>query len=868
MQVQKIIVLKQFYQKAHDNSQSEKAYNAICEEIEHLKERGEDGKSLFSYLKNQNGKKLKGHEHQFKYRMNKGDRIFFTYGKYIPNTPPKYKEAIFIYAYSKHDDQDKQKLPEYTHEIEAVTDEDNLSLDIDEKVYFEDFDFDYINQNSFFVLDESNMPQNLSDSDVYLSQEQSEKIKEYSQNPEPTLLLGGAGTGKTVMELHLLHDYKSSNPEKKCIYFTQSDALLNKAGEKYKHIVSEVGESITSNVEFKNINDFCREYIFQKTKKSISLDNYINDLEDYLENCNDKLQHKIAKAGINNYDLWAEIRGTIKGGLDKDWHRYPDFKMYDFKGDFVQKLEKRELIERTGANKQTFKIKEPKSFGQHKLDFTKYSADFDKILATLNNVDTSVHLQTKENYLQVSGENSTLQEEQRELIYEVAEDYQSWLVQKEKYDDNDLVLKTLESGIEDNDKYDFVVIDEIQDYTELQIYVICQFAKSKNCIIMAGDEHQIINPTIFDESRLRKLFYDAKNQKTMLSIKNLTKNFRCPKEIVEIANKSTELCKKTIASKGETQEEARFNSSKPFFIDYEVNSFNKMLESLLQKPNTVLLVANEAERQSIINNFGKEKYNLYNFPLISTVSEIKGMEYKYVVCYNLISDFAERWKEILGGQAKKQTRYRYYFNLFYVGITRSLQYLCVIEKERNQFFDTFEKDNNSDFDHINSTDEAILLINQLGADSSDWLSMAKKEFDNGNYEKAKTLLKNVSDDNEDRAELEAKCNIYIWVNNKEYEKAAKLAFILNDDVVWNRIKNEEKVPKAIKILKQAIDEPSSINKDLLKDYGSLSKLICSIYDESESNYREKIFNMLMSKMGDYLLGASDSVKMKLEEINV
>ncbi len=862
MESQEIIVLKQFYQKAHDNSQSEKAYKAICDEIKHLKELGKDKKTLFSYLKNQNGKKLKGDKdkHQFKYRMNSGDRIFFTYGTYIPNTPEEYKEAIFIYAYSKHDDQDKQKFPEYTREIEEVTEEDNRSLDIDDKVHFEDFN--YISQNSFFVFDENHMPQNLSDSDVYLSEEQGKIIDEYSQNPAPTLILGGAGTGKTVMELHLLHDYKSSNSEKKCIYFTQSDALLKKAEKKYEYIVSEAGETVTDNVEFRNINDFCREYILQKTKSSLSLENYVSDLEDFLEKfCDDKL--KIAKAGINKYDLWAEIRGTIKGGLDKDWHRYADFKMYDFKGDFVQKLEKNGLIERTGANKQTFKIKDPTSFANHKDKFAKYSEDFDTICKKLNCVDTSVHLQTKENYLQVSGENSTLQAEQRELIYDVAEKYQNWLKQTKKYDDNDLVLKTLEVGIEDKDKYDFVVIDEIQDYTELQIYVICQFAKSKNYIIMAGDEHQIINPTIFDESRLKALFYNAEKQ---LSIKKLKKNFRCPKEIVEIANKSTELCRKMIASKGEEQEEARFTSRKPFFVDYEVNSFNKMLENLLKKPNTVLLVANEAERQSIINNFGKEKYNSYNFPLISTVAEIKGMEYKYVVCYNLISDFADRWNEIREGQAKKQTRYRYYFNLFYVGITRSLQYLCVIENEKNPFFDTFEKDNLCDFEHISSTDEAILFINQLGADSSDWLSMAKKEFDAGNYEKAKTLLKNVSIGNEERDELDAKCDIHIFVENKEYEKAAKLALIWNDDVNWNRIKNEEKVPKAVKVLKQAIDEPSSIT-ELLKDYGSLSKLVCSIYGESERNYREKVFNTLMSKIGGYLLIASDRVKAKLEEIH-
>lgn len=864
----KIIVMRQFYQQAHDQSQSEKAFEAICDEMKHLQNINEsEDVSLFEYLKNQNGKKLKGHEHQFKYRMNSGDRIFYTYGKFIPNVPRELENSIFIYAYSKHDDQDKQKIPQYTRGPEPVTDEDNEELNIDEKVCFEAFDFNYISKHSFYVFDENCMPNNLGDADVYLSEEQSRLINEYANNPQPTLILGGAGTGKTVMELHLLHDYKSSNPDKKCIYFTQSDALLKKAKERYNYIISEAGETVLSNIEFRNINDFCRDYIYEKTNISYSLSDQIRDMQfyDYIEKyCTYKNQ--LEKAEINNYDLWSEIRGTIKGGLDSNWHRYDNFYMYDFKGEFLHKLEAYNLITRTGKNNQYFYINDPANFINNKNDFIyKYETFFNVILDKLNNVDTSIPLQTEKNYFLVSGQNSTLQPEQRDLIYKVAKEYQNWIKQNKKYDDNDLVLQTLAAGISEEDKFDFIVIDEIQDYTELQIYTICQFAKNKECMIMAGDEHQIINPTIFDEGRLRALFYNLNTHKS-LAVKKLVNNFRCPKEVVQIANKSTNLCMKKIASKGElAPEEARFNSRRPFYMEYEKNSFNKLLESLLQKPNVVVLVANDNERQMVINNFGKEKYESYNFPIISTVAEIKGMEYKYVVCLNLISNYFERWNEILSGISKKQTRYRYYFNLFYVGITRSQQYLCVIEKDKNPFFETFVNENQDDFEYTSTTDEDILCISHLNADSSDWFNMAKKEFEAGNYIKAKTLLKNVKPEN--REDLDVKCDMYIYIDQEKYTEAAKNALVINDSVILNRLQNEDAIPNSIWVLNQILMEPGSLSKDLLGNYGSLSNIIDSVFNSEENEHKNKLKKVLVELLGDYLFMAGNAVQNKLEAIN-
>lgn len=854
----KIIVMRQFYQQAHDHSQSEKAFEAICAEMQHLQDISESEEiSLFAYLKNQNGKKLKGHEHQFKYRMNSGDRIFYTYGKFIPNVPDEYVDSIFIYAYSKHDDQDKQNIPQYTHEPEPVTESDNMELDIDEKVYFEDFDFNYISQHSFYVFDEDFMPENLGDSDVYLSSEQSKLVEEYIVKPEPTLILGGAGTGKTVMELHLLHDYKSANPDKKCVYFTQSDALLKKAQDRYNYIISEAGETISENVFFENINDFCRDYLFDKKNVTYTLTDFVDDstFYNFIESvCSYKKQ--INKLGINNYDLWSEIRGTIKGGLDENWHRYSDFSMFDFNNEFLQILTKNNLITRSGKNNQYFYINDPESFNSNENLFTsKYIPLFNKITEKLSSVDFNEALLSEKSYMKVSGENSTLQENQRTLIYKIAEEYESWLKNENKYDDNDLVLKALSAGVNEEDKFDYIVIDEIQDYTELQVYTICQFAKNKQCIIMAGDEHQIINPTIFDESRLRKLFYDKKNN-TALSVKRLVKNYRCPKEVIQIANKTTNLCMKKIASKGELAcEQSRFNTRKPFFIDYDADKFNTLLDSLLQKPNVILLVASEIERQAIIENYGRDKYYSANSQIISTVSEIKGMEYKYVVCFNLINTFAERWKEILSGLAKKQTRYRYYFNLFYVGITRSQHYLCIIEKDRDAFFDFFQSENGLDLEYVDTTDEDILCISSLSNDQSDWLKMAKKEFGAGNYEKARNLLKNVK--SEDTKEFELQCDMYIYIQNKDFDNAVKIAVALNDKLIIKRLKKEKKINLKYFELFENLNKPERINKK-----GTI-ELLKELYSPEESYLIESYMESLISTLGDFILEKSDQVKLKV-----
>ena len=91
--------------------------------------------------------------------------------------------------------------------------------------------------------------------DIKLSQTQSNIIEEFRKNPRPTMILGGAGTGKTVLAVHFLSDFSSDGQS---AYFTQSRELLNSVEHKYKNID---GHKENVDPQFLNINEFCRSVL-------------------------------------------------------------------------------------------------------------------------------------------------------------------------------------------------------------------------------------------------------------------------------------------------------------------------------------------------------------------------------------------------------------------------------------------------------------------------------------------------------------------------------------------------------------------------------------------------------------------------------
>lgn len=121
--------------------------------------------------------------------------------------------------------------------------------------------------------------------------------------------------------------------------------------------------------------------------------------------------------------------------------------------------------------------------------------------------------------------------------------YQNFLYQKKSIDFADVLIRTYQlTNTKEwkdlfNNKYDYIFVDEYQDTSALQMKILLALNAKQYCLV--GD----INQQIYqftgtsDCQAVEDLLHDLHEVQTF----NLTKNFRCPKNVVEYANNYTTL---------------------------------------------------------------------------------------------------------------------------------------------------------------------------------------------------------------------------------------------------------------------------------------------------------------------------------------
>ena len=825
--------------------------------------------SLKDYLNMNNGKSMKGGgEHVWKYQLNDGDRILYTWGKYLSYLQDEDKDSLVLLAYAVHDKQGLagQKLPAEQHYEDAreilkkrseFTEADIKSQEDYNAFCDIVFDVPYQANHVIYVVSDENLATlDLRNLDFKLSKKQSEIIENYQKKQQPTLILGGAGTGKTVLAVHLLNDFAS---EKKCAYFTQSKELLNSVENKYKSICAHPEGA---DPEFWDINEFCRSVLDEgkwSRKNFVETSQFLNDFV-----ANDKdVQHILEKYSLTPIDLWTEIRGVIKGGTKSDWTRTKLLDSTKLAPEYVESfrvLDRKEWIKRNDADKRLFEL-DPKwkSIDYEQYDLPDEATEFfNYLIEYFASFDTSKTEMSFDDYEALNEEVSMVEQNARKDIYcKCYEKYKQWLSVRGFYDDNDLALNAIAKLHEDftgsqnepvEKMFDFVVVDEIQDYTELQIYLISRLVDSRR-LILAGDSKQIVNPTVFNERKLCRLFHDE-NQRIELKTEFLTQNFRCQKEVVAVANRVVaERRAKIGAQKHDVNEDGRRDGEKPLCLMWNENNLKMMLGELLKYPSVALLVPNDNVRNQIINLYGEEKYRNAQNSLIYTIAEIKGMEYRYVVCCNVLSAYDSMWKEIMGERIAKKTRYRYYFNLFYVSITRAQEFLCVMEQnEKNPLYSELAKDL---LCREPSFDVQKLFLDQLRNEDTDWYADAEDNEDAGNYLRALESYRKANADNEDIW----RCMAKLAEQERDYDKCVKYLLILDsEDKKINRI-------DSLKRYMEEIEESSELKKfgsvylrpeNFYKSGLDLNIALKSIYGDSESQEFMMALNEFVRNMNSYM----------------
>lgn len=263
-----------------------------------------------------------------------------------------------------------------------------------------------------------------------------------------------------------------------------------------------------------------------------------------------------------------------------------------------------------------------------------------------------------------------------EVIYSIALDYEKFCASNNALDNNFISRKLIENAKEE---YSLAVIDEVQDFTEINLCLIKKLSRRMFCV---GDAMQMINPSFFSFAYLKRLLYEE----NAIAVSKLENNYRNTRQITEAINKLNELNISKFGThnfvlKGQSVEE----DAKTITVYFPENGFANSVRN--EKLDNFTIVVSSVKRKDALRK-------ILNKQEILTVSEIKGLERDTVVLFDVLSDNEDKWSalermQINRKKADENSVYRYYFNLFYVGVSRAKFNLFVVESKKIPLFNDF-----------------------------------------------------------------------------------------------------------------------------------------------------------------------------------
>lgn len=643
-------------------------------------------------------RRIRGTTDKYKFRVANDDRVLFIYADDIQGIRMENKCGIVLLAYCSHDEQIRrgrklevtgnEEFSEHDFTLQRYTEETETARFCEIEASYANVHL-MIDNTRVYQVDDHELAQmaeeGVKDWQYYLNNEQYNCVQIHDR---PVFLSGGAGTGKSTIGLHKLFAL-SKNKDARLAYFTYTKTLKDDFAKMYNQYQSDHSKnnpgSLAATVEFHSLNEFCFTILGRKPANLV-------DFRKFEKSFCTEYWPLFQNVQIHKLDIWQEIRGLIKGFMGRYWLRNEIFTnlTHQLQPQTLELLLTQGFIEQIDKERYMLIKNRQSLFSDtddaerlidallaERLDREKILNDIKKIKKQLKQGRFASPFISKEIYLSLEDEDCIFSREDRNQIYTITEKYQEWLENDNKFDENDLVrsmLMTLEKG-KVRPIYDYIMVDEVQDLSELQIYLLLSLKKNKasyNEFFFSGDIHQMINPTYFSFSRLRMPFHYCHVEK---ELQLLEKNYRSQENIVHLSNKIGQLCKTFIGAKD------NFNAiplqsagNVPFWLMPSTENRQQLFSTLQRKDRkyAIIVVPNDAEKKRIKEEIGSVER-------VFTVQEIKGLEYDYVVCVNMLTPFLNEWQDIVEGRGKKNAKYRYYFNIFYVALTRARRNLCIYE---------------------------------------------------------------------------------------------------------------------------------------------------------------------------------------------
>ncbi len=329
-----------------------------------------------------------------------------------------------------------------------------------------------------------------------------------------------------------------------------------------------------------------------------------------------------------------------------------------------------------------------------------------------------------------------------EVIYRLAKDFKSYL-QRKGLIDNNLMSRELLKNASNLPRYSLSILDEVQDMTEINLALIKETSRK---IFAVGDALQMINPSYFSFSYLKRLLYEE----DVTDVKELKNNYRNTKKIGEIIESLSNINALKFGVHNFVLKGASIETN----VETEAIKINGtgFLEKLKEKKygDYTLIVASSKQKERARKILGNRE--------ILTVSEIKGLERDTAIIYNVLSDNYDKWETLERITVNRKTAdensvYRYYFNLLYVALSRAKKNVFVYEERENTMLKEFFKKEFRFLSVQGAVEKLDKILSIRTLEEDEILARIRKFVSLGQYENARIATYNLDDELKRNAEL-------------------------------------------------------------------------------------------------------------------
>lgn len=398
--------------------------------------------------------------------------------------------------------------------------------------------------------------------------------------------------------------------------------------------------------------------------------------------------------------------------------------------------------------------------------FKEYKKDGDKIFEEFTAVIGGEDLlgeDGKDRYAKLGNRQSMFPKDTRNSVYDFFKEYREFIEKDSEYYDPNLV--THKCIVEE--MHDAIVVDEVQDLTESTLSLILKSLKdeSKDNFLLCGDINQVIHPSFFSLSKLKSFLCQNQCIRDQGSevFYTLEKNYRNSEQVIEFANRILHLKNYCFASEDKIAVDNAFfmksnNKNKGNVGFVTDDKKEEIAKKINESVNCAVLVLDDESKE--------DAHKLFDTPLVFNIHEAKGLEFEDVILYKFTSckayneiwniacpnknegeinntinrirdSYNEREVNTSRNKDKKDKsleKYKFYMNALYVGVTRAVDSVYIIDDESNLL------------KIIEPREEGNVNIEQEKSSPEEWRNKALELIEKGNIEQAELIARKLQNE--------------------------------------------------------------------------------------------------------------------------